>query len=174
MASNKRSLEGNPILVKKKLFVSECDDDVEWRYKNVNNFKYWLFYISVWSLLIFVVCCRITAQSENQDSTSHGMCFVASSFQNFKLALQSCVVTNIKRAYYIELMTSNALLALGTGITVSLFTWMIIYLDSCQPGIQPPSPFSPRKIRASSGHTFHTGYILALVNGVLFSALALI
>ncbi|XP_022242703.1 uncharacterized protein LOC106460300 isoform X2 [Limulus polyphemus] len=162
------SLEGNPVLVKKKLFVSDCDD-VEWRYKKINNFKYWLLYISVWSLLIFVVYCRITTQPEKQDSAFYGMCSVASSFQNFKLTLQNFVVTNIKQAYHFD-----TLLALGTGITVSLFTWMIIYLDSCQPGIQPPSPLSPRKIRASSGHTFHTGYILALVNGVLFSALALI
>ncbi|XP_022242704.1 uncharacterized protein LOC106460300 isoform X3 [Limulus polyphemus] len=140
------SLEGNPVLVKKKLFVSDCDD-VEWRYKKINNFKYWLLYISVWSLLIFVVYCRITTQPEKQDSAFYGMCSVASSFQNFKLTLQNFVVTNIKQAYH---------------------------FDSCQPGIQPPSPLSPRKIRASSGHTFHTGYILALVNGVLFSALALI
>lgn len=58
------------------------------------------------------------------------------------------------------------------GLWMMLFTWMITYMDSNKPGVQPPSPVSPRKLRLQSGHTFHLGYALALVNGLAFAVLS--
>lgn len=32
-----------------------------------------------------------------------------------------------------------------SGLSVMGFTWFIVYKDSCIPGVDPPSPFSPSK-----------------------------
>ncbi|XP_076326144.1 ADP-ribosylation factor-like protein 6-interacting protein 6 [Tachypleus tridentatus] len=88
--------------------------------------------------------------------------------------LNNSVPTYLLQLYHLtNLETPDILLAVGLGLVVSLFTWMVVYLDSSQPGVEPPSPLSPRKIRMSSGHSYHIGYIMAVVNGFLFSALAL-
>jgi Haemopoietic lineage transmembrane helix len=33
------------------------------------------------------------------------------------------------------------------GLSITIFTWLIVYLDSDVPGINPPTPFSPSKER---------------------------
>lgn len=58
--------------------------------------------------------------------------------------------------------------ALASGLAVGIFTWMIIYMDSVEPGINPPTPISPSKLREVSGHNFHMGYVMAIINGVVF------
>lgn len=37
--------------------------------------------------------------------------------------------------------------AIISGCVITSFTWFIIYNDSSVPGVNPPSPFSPRKQR---------------------------
>nr|CAH7719534.1 unnamed protein product [Callosobruchus chinensis] len=62
---------------------------------------------------------------------------------------------------------SNIWLPLLFGFLSSYFTWMMVYLDSAVPGVQPPSPLSPRRYKDQSGHTFHLNYVFAIVVGIL-------
>jgi hypothetical protein len=39
------------------------------------------------------------------------------------------------------------LLPVLAGLGVTVLTWYMIYVDSCIPGIKPPTPFSPTKNR---------------------------
>ncbi|CAH1178900.1 unnamed protein product [Phaedon cochleariae] len=62
---------------------------------------------------------------------------------------------------------SNIWFPVICGILSSYFTWIMVYLDSNVPGVQPPSPLSPKKIKDQSGHTFHLNYVFALLIGIL-------
>lgn len=42
------------------------------------------------------------------------------------------------------------------GIGMSIFTWVMVYLDSDEPGINPPTPFSPSK----SGYELSIKFII--------------
>ncbi|KAG5889111.1 hypothetical protein JTB14_003914 [Gonioctena quinquepunctata] len=53
------------------------------------------------------------------------------------------------------------------GLLSSYFTWIMVYLDSNVPGVQPPSPLSPKKYQLQSGHTFHLNYVFAMIVGIL-------
>uniref|UniRef100_A0A6P7FMX6 ADP-ribosylation factor-like protein 6-interacting protein 6 n=1 Tax=Diabrotica virgifera virgifera TaxID=50390 RepID=A0A6P7FMX6_DIAVI len=64
---------------------------------------------------------------------------------------------------------SNIWLPIVCGVLSSYFTWMMVYLDSNEPGVQPPSPFSPKKYKEQSGHTFHLNYVFAIIIGFLVS-----
>lgn len=56
------------------------------------------------------------------------------------------------------------------GFLTTYFTWMCVYLDSSVPGVNPPSPLSPQKIRIQSGHTFHLNYVFAVLLGLLVTS----
>ncbi|XP_038044981.1 ADP-ribosylation factor-like protein 6-interacting protein 6 [Patiria miniata] len=58
------------------------------------------------------------------------------------------------------------------GLSCLLFSWGITYQDSLQPGQFPPSPLSPKKLRKRSGHTFHSSYVMAIINGIAVFALS--
>uniref|UniRef100_A0A336MBG9 CSON014362 protein n=1 Tax=Culicoides sonorensis TaxID=179676 RepID=A0A336MBG9_CULSO len=55
------------------------------------------------------------------------------------------------------------------GALVTVFSWTIVYLDSDIPGINPPTPLSPRKNR--TGYQLHVknqyslSYIMTILNG---------
>lgn len=52
--------------------------------------------------------------------------------------------------YYINeinLKTSIFWLPLASGLAMTLFTWGMVYYDSREPGVYPPTPFSPNKSR---------------------------
>ncbi|KAK9752792.1 hemopoietic lineage transmembrane helix [Popillia japonica] len=55
------------------------------------------------------------------------------------------------------------------GLISTYFTWLVVYLDSDVPGVQPPSPLSPSKYKLQSGHSFHLNYVFALLVGILVS-----
>ncbi|XP_070565101.1 ADP-ribosylation factor-like protein 6-interacting protein 6 [Ptychodera flava] len=68
--------------------------------------------------------------------------------------------------YYFLGVFSSCLVALLAGLVCGGFSCRVVYCDSLQPGVQPPTPVSPRKYRIQSGHTFHLNYIMAIANGI--------
>lgn len=52
------------------------------------------------------------------------------------------------------------------GLVMMGFTWFIIYNDSSIPGINPPSPFSPKQ-RFSKESRIQVNYLIGVVNGIL-------
>ncbi|XP_044252613.1 ADP-ribosylation factor-like protein 6-interacting protein 6 [Tribolium madens] len=61
---------------------------------------------------------------------------------------------------------SKVWLPVVCGIFTTYFTWLMVYLDSDVPGVQPPSPLSPNKYKSRSGHSFHLNYVFALIMGI--------
>lgn len=55
------------------------------------------------------------------------------------------------------------------GTVVTVFSWIIVYLDSDVPGVNPPTPYSPRKNK--TGYQMHVkqqyslGYLMTILNG---------
>ncbi|XP_049778492.1 uncharacterized protein LOC126175645 [Schistocerca cancellata] len=58
-----------------------------------------------------------------------------------------------------------------TGLLITYVTWVVIYYDSKVPGVQPPSPFSASK---TSGRRWHSCYIAAVANGIIFFTILLL
>nr|XP_017011031.2 uncharacterized protein LOC108066851 [Drosophila takahashii] len=59
------------------------------------------------------------------------------------------------------------------GLLVAAFAYGIVYLDSAVPGVNPPSPFSPRskkRFRDEKTASLHLGYLCALFCGFLVTA----
>ncbi|XP_038645483.1 ADP-ribosylation factor-like protein 6-interacting protein 6 isoform X2 [Scyliorhinus canicula] len=65
------------------------------------------------------------------------------------------------------------ILALMTGLSCCSFSWTLTYFDSFEPGMFPPTPLSPARFRKLTGHSFHMGYNMAILNGIT-TALAVI
>ncbi|XP_049629002.1 ADP-ribosylation factor-like protein 6-interacting protein 6 [Suncus etruscus] len=69
----------------------------------------------------------------------------------------------------------TGLLGFWTLLTISLtagfcccsFSWTVTYFDSFEPGMFPPTPLSPAKFKKLTGHSFHMGYSMAILNGVV-------
>lgn len=59
--------------------------------------------------------------------------------------------------------------SIAAGCFIVYYSWELIYFDSVQPGIQPPSPLSPQSIRDISGHILHLNYTMAVLIGAFFS-----
>lgn len=56
------------------------------------------------------------------------------------------------------------------GILLTLFSWTMVYLDSDVPGVNPPTPFSPRNNRTGYqqhvANSYSLGYLMTIVNGL--------
>ncbi|XP_067843547.1 ADP-ribosylation factor-like protein 6-interacting protein 6 [Heptranchias perlo] len=68
---------------------------------------------------------------------------------------------------------SSLILALVAGLSCCSFSWTLTYFDSFEPGMFPPTPLSPARFRKLTGHSFHMGYNMAILNGIT-TALAVI
>ncbi|KAG8125053.1 hypothetical protein E2320_020337 [Naja naja] len=58
-----------------------------------------------------------------------------------------------------------ALLALL--IAIACLALRVIYFDSFEPGMFPPTPLSPARFKRLTGHSFHMGYSMAILNGIV-------
>ncbi|XP_067405534.1 ADP-ribosylation factor-like protein 6-interacting protein 6 [Emydura macquarii macquarii] len=59
------------------------------------------------------------------------------------------------------------ILALMTGLSCCSFSWTVTYFDSFEPGMFPPTPLSPARFKRLTGHSFHMGYSMAILNGIV-------
>ncbi|XP_040213885.1 ADP-ribosylation factor-like protein 6-interacting protein 6 isoform X1 [Rana temporaria] len=62
---------------------------------------------------------------------------------------------------------SLLVLSLVAGLSCCSFSWTVTYFDSFEPGMFPPTPLSPARFRKLTGHSFHVGYTMAILNGVV-------
>ncbi|XP_060113234.1 ADP-ribosylation factor-like protein 6-interacting protein 6 isoform X2 [Heteronotia binoei] len=62
---------------------------------------------------------------------------------------------------------SLLILALVAGLSCCSFSWTVTYFDSFEPGMFPPTPLSPARFKRMTGHSFHVGYSMAILNGVV-------
>ncbi|KAK2857615.1 hypothetical protein Q7C36_005534 [Tachysurus vachellii] len=55
------------------------------------------------------------------------------------------------------------------GVLCCSFSWTLTYFDSFEPGMSGgmSTPLSPAKFRQMTGHSFHMGYIMAILNGIV-------
>ncbi|XP_050969325.1 ADP-ribosylation factor-like protein 6-interacting protein 6 [Labeo rohita] len=59
------------------------------------------------------------------------------------------------------------------GVLCCSFSWTLTYFDSFEPGMFPPTPLSSARLKRMTGHSFHMGYSMAILNGIV-AALTLI
>ncbi|XP_074072071.1 ADP-ribosylation factor-like protein 6-interacting protein 6 [Macrotis lagotis] len=58
-------------------------------------------------------------------------------------------------------------ISLAAGFSCCSFSWTVTYFDSFEPGMFPPTPLSPAKFKRLTGHSFHMGYSMAILNGIV-------
>eukprot|EP00062_Callorhinchus_milii_P005747 gi/632945545/ref/XP_007888120.1/ PREDICTED: ADP-ribosylation factor-like protein 6-interacting protein 6 [Callorhinchus milii] len=109
-------------------------------------------------------------------------CIVMISFTSFLLAvvyviLKDLHADNEKQEDGVKMgllsFWSSLILALIAGLSCCSFSWTMTYFDSFEPGMFPPTPLSPARFRKLTGHSFHMGYNMAILNGIT-TALAVI
>ncbi|XP_058520468.1 ADP-ribosylation factor-like protein 6-interacting protein 6 [Ochotona princeps] len=58
-------------------------------------------------------------------------------------------------------------ISLAAGFSCCSFSWTVTYFDSFEPGMFPPTPLSPARFKKLTGHSFHMGYSMAILNGIV-------
>ncbi|XP_038606816.1 ADP-ribosylation factor-like protein 6-interacting protein 6 [Tachyglossus aculeatus] len=58
-------------------------------------------------------------------------------------------------------------ISLTAGFSCCSFSWTVTYFDSFEPGMFPPTPLSPARFKRLTGHSFHMGYSIAILNGIV-------
>ncbi|XP_067229380.1 ADP-ribosylation factor-like protein 6-interacting protein 6 [Chanodichthys erythropterus] len=53
------------------------------------------------------------------------------------------------------------------GVLCCSFSWTLTYFDSFEPGMFPPTPLSSARLKRMTGHSFHMGYSMAILNGIV-------
>ncbi|XP_054826219.1 ADP-ribosylation factor-like protein 6-interacting protein 6 [Eublepharis macularius] len=103
-------------------------------------------------------------------------CLLAVSFVAFLLAIACLVLRDLQfeKGKTDENIETNILgfwslliLALVSGFSCCSFSWTVTYFDSFEPGMFPPTPLSPARFKRMTGHSFHVGYSMAILNGVV-------
>lgn len=92
-----------------------------------------------------------------------------------KLSVASETLANISSQY--EDVTNTVISVTNTygqliraalsGLMMIGFTWFIIYMDSCIPGVNPAFPLSPSKQRQAQASKLQINYIVGVLNGIL-------
>ncbi|XP_032335344.1 ADP-ribosylation factor-like protein 6-interacting protein 6 isoform X3 [Camelus ferus] len=59
------------------------------------------------------------------------------------------------------------IISLTAGFSCCSFSWTVTYFDSFEPGMFPPTPLSPARFKKMTGHSFHMGYSMAILNGIV-------
>ncbi|KAM7105487.1 ADP-ribosylation factor-like protein 6-interacting protein 6 isoform 1-T1 [Molossus nigricans] len=59
------------------------------------------------------------------------------------------------------------IMSLTAGFSCCSFSWTVTYFDSFEPGMFPPTPLSPARFKKLTGHSFHMGYSMAILNGIV-------
>lgn len=136
------------------------EEDINLQPEKSGNRGYFLFLMLTGLLLVAAFYCKLSEVSLLENCWDISVALRA--VQNYILSLLK------------DPLVWHTLKAVCIGILVLFFTWGVMYFDSTTPGIEPPSPLSPQRVRAVSGHTFHSGYILAVVNGLLFTVFFLL
>ncbi|XP_073503268.1 ADP-ribosylation factor-like protein 6-interacting protein 6 [Phyllobates terribilis] len=62
---------------------------------------------------------------------------------------------------------SLLVLSVLAGLSCCTFSWTVTYFDSFEPGMFPPTPLSPKRFKKMTGHSFHMGYTMAILNGIV-------
>ncbi|KAL2774534.1 ADP-ribosylation factor-like protein 6-interacting protein 6 isoform b, partial [Daubentonia madagascariensis] len=62
---------------------------------------------------------------------------------------------------------SLLIISLTAGFSCCSFSWTVTYFDSFEPGMFPPTPLSPARFKKLTGHSFHMGYSMAILNGIV-------
>ncbi|XP_060113233.1 ADP-ribosylation factor-like protein 6-interacting protein 6 isoform X1 [Heteronotia binoei] len=88
-------------------------------------------------------------------------CLVLKDLQSEKGKTDESIDTNILGFW------SLLILALVAGLSCCSFSWTVTYFDSFEPGMFPPTPLSPARFKRMTGHSFHVGYSMAILNGVV-------
>ncbi|XP_044759564.1 uncharacterized protein LOC123317216 [Coccinella septempunctata] len=90
-----------------------------------------------------------------------------------KLITYEQVVTDgeimLTYAWKTSIRYSRYWISLLCGALVTYFTWLMVYLDSKDPGNVPPSPFSPKQ-KYSYIPVFHLNYAFGLLMGILVAS----
>lgn len=93
------------------------------------------------------------------------------SIKDIFASLQETIETQVVTLYSIltELNFTNIIACGLIGALVTVFSWMIVYLDSDIPGVNPPTPLSPRKNRTGyqlhASNQYSLGYLMTIING---------
>ncbi|XP_008574441.1 PREDICTED: ADP-ribosylation factor-like protein 6-interacting protein 6 isoform X2 [Galeopterus variegatus] len=59
------------------------------------------------------------------------------------------------------------IVSLIAGFSCCSFSWTVTYFDSFEPGMFPPTPLSSARFKKLTGHSFHMGYSMAILNGIV-------
>ncbi|XP_006802721.1 ADP-ribosylation factor-like protein 6-interacting protein 6 [Neolamprologus brichardi] len=62
---------------------------------------------------------------------------------------------------------SLLVLSVLVGCICCVFSWMLTYLDSFQPGLDFPTLRTVAHVRDASDHGLHVGYAVAVLNGIM-------
>ncbi|XP_062936347.1 ADP-ribosylation factor-like protein 6-interacting protein 6 isoform X2 [Cynocephalus volans] len=78
------------------------------------------------------------------------------------LAILLAITYMIVKGFWTLLIVS-----LIAGFSCCSFSWTVTYFDSFEPGMFPPTPLSPARFKKLTGHSFHMGYSMAILNGIV-------